>query len=240
VFDAARVRRVGEIRRRDYHWELDLGLRELAWGQTWKGFLAIRRDGAGRPDGFVRYRAREGWERGQQRGVIDVDDLHTLTDEAYAALWRFLADVDLVATVKAPNRSLSERLPWLLTNGRAANVTELGDGMWVRLLNLPRALAARRYEREGALTLEVIDPDADAGRIRVELEAGDGGATCRTTSRSADLTLDVAALGAAYLGGVRLRDAVLARGADEHRPGALAEADALFRTADEPWCSTHF
>ena len=60
------------------------------------------------------------------------------------------------------------------------------------------------------------------------------------TDRSPDLTLDVSALGAAYLGGTRLRDAVLATGADEHRDGALAEADRLLRTADEPWCSTFF
>jgi hypothetical protein len=50
----------------------------------------------------------------------------------------------------------------------------------------------------------------------------------------------IAALGASYLGGARLRDAVLATGADEHRPGALGVADALLRTADEPWCSTFF
>jgi sterol carrier protein len=52
------------------------------------------------------------------------------------------------------------------------------------------------------------------------------------------LTFDVAALGATYLGGSRLRDAVLAHGVDDHRNGALADADALLRTADEPWCST--
>ena len=60
------------------------------------------------------------------------------------------------------------------------------------------------------------------------------------TGRSPDLTLDISALSAAYLGGTRLRDAVLATGADEHRDGALADADRLFRTADEPWCSTFF
>jgi hypothetical protein len=54
------------------------------------------------------------------------------------------------------------------------------------------------------------------------------------------MTLHVAALGAAYLGGTRLRDAVLAGGCDEHSPGALARTDALLRTPDEPWCSTFF
>jgi hypothetical protein len=75
---------------------------------------------------------------------------------------------------------------------------------------------------------------------RFELEASPDGATCRTTTKSVDLTLEVRALGAAYLGGTRLIDAVRAGGAAESTAGALARADALFRTADEPWCSTWF
>jgi len=65
----------------------------------------------------------------------------------------------------------------------------------------------------------------------------------RTTPRragSGSHWIDGAALAAAYLGGTRLRDAILARGWDEHRPGALADADALLMTADAPWCSTFF
>ena len=105
---------------------------------------------------------------------------------------------------------------------------------------MPRALEARTYERSGSLVLEVVDDDAWGGTRRLQLEATPEGATCRPTNGSPDLTLPVAALGGAYLGGTRLRDLVLATGADEHRPGALAEADALLRTADEPWCSTFF
>lgn len=60
------------------------------------------------------------------------------------------------------------------------------------------------------------------------------------THCSADLTLDVGALSAAYLGGTPLRHAVAASGVDEHRDGALAQADALLRTPDEPWTSTFF
>ncbi len=76
--------------------------------------------------------------------------------------------------------------------------------------------------------------------MRVLLDASPEGARATTTDRAPDLTLDESALGSAYLGGVRLRDAVLARGVDEHRPGALADADGLFATLDPPWCSTFF
>jgi predicted acetyltransferase len=240
VFDAWRVRQPGEMRRRDISWELDLGLRDTAWGERWKGFLALHRDASGQIDGYARYKTQEKWEDRQPRSLLTVNELHALNDGAYAGLWRFLGEVDLISTIKAEARRPSERLPWLLTNHRAAVASELGDGLWVRIFDVQRALEARSYEREDRLVLEVIDREAGQGGKRFELEAGPKGARCRPTQKSADLTLDVASLGAAYLGGTRLRDAVLAHGSDEVRDGALARADALLRTADEPWCSTHF
>jgi predicted acetyltransferase len=240
AFEAWRTRQPGEIRRREHSWDFDLGLKEDGWDPRWKGFLAFRRDASGKLDGYVRYRTESKWERGQPRNVLTVDELHALTDDAYLALWRFLADIDWVATLKAERRRVTEPLPWLLANARAAQMTEIADGMWLRVLDVPRALEARTYEREARLVLEVVDGEAPGGRTRLELDAGRDGATARTTRRSADVTFDVSALSSAYLGGISLRDAVLTRGADEHRGGALAEADALLRTLDEPWCSTFF
>ena len=240
VFDAWRVRQVGEIRRRDHSWDFELGLRDEFWGPKWSGFLAIHRDAAGEVDGYARYRPEERWEQRQPRNTLHVDELHGLTQEASAALWRFLAEVDWVATVKASRRSPSDPLPWLLTNGRAAAVSDVGDGIWVRIFDVPRALETRTYDRETRVVLEVVDAEAPAGRIRVDLDASPAGTSCRPTDRSPDLTLDVAALSAAYLGGTRLRDAVLAHGVDEHRNGALAAVEALLRMPDEPWCSTFF
>jgi len=240
VFEAWRARQPGEIRRREFRWDSDLGLRDDVWDPRWKGFLALHRDRSGAVDGYARYRGEDKWERSQPRNILTVDELHALTDDAYATLWRFLAEIDWVGTVKAERRTAGERLPWLLTNARAAHLSDVVDGMWVRLFDLRRALEARTYEREGRLVLEVVDAEAPDGRIRVELEAGPDGATARKTRRSAELTVDVSALGSAYLGGIGLRKASLARGWDEHRTGALADADALLRTLDEPWCSTFF
>ena len=239
IFEAWRIRQAGELRRREFRWEDDLGLRENGFGPTWRGFLAVHRNASGEPDGYARYRAEEKFVDHQPAGVIMVDELHALTDEAGAALWRFLAEVDLVTTVRAEGRSPTDRLPWLLTNARAAIPSELGDGMWVRLFDVPRALAARTYPRDGRLVIEVVDAELGSP-LRVALDTSPDGAACAVTDRSPDLTLPVAALGAAYLGGSRLRDATIATGVDEHTPGSLATLDALLRTADEPWCSTFF
>jgi predicted acetyltransferase len=240
VFNEWRLRQAGEIARRDYRWDFDLALRPSHWGPDWKGFLAFHRAPDGAVDGYVRYRAEEKWEQRQPRNVLHIEELHALTDEAYRALWRFLLDIDLVSTVKAEHRVAGERLPWLLTNHRAAVASDVGDGMWVRLFDVRRALEARSYERTGRLVLELLDEEAPGGRVRVELDAGPDGARCGPTDRSPELTCQVSALGAAYLGGTPLRHAVLARGFEEHRPGALRDADALFRTLDEPWTSTFF
>ena len=174
------------------------------------------------------------------RGRVAVQELHALTPDAYAGLVQFLLELDLVATVKLEGRREDEPVRWLLTNARAAQQADAGDALWVRLFDVPRALEARAYERAGSLVLEVVDDAAWGGTRSLLLDASPEGATCRPTDRSPDLTLPVAALSGAYLGGTRLRDLALATGADEHRPGALAEADSLLRTADEPWCSTFF
>jgi predicted acetyltransferase len=244
VFDAWRVTQPGEIWRRPIMWRSDFGLAGAA-GDGWKGFFVIHRDDAGTIDGYARYHGDAKWEHRQPRSTLVVDEMHGLTRESQVALWRFLASIDLVTTLKVERRHPADRLPWMLTNGRAAEAIDSGDGVWVRLHDIPAALEARAYERTRAIVLEVIARDAGiddgpAPRVRVALDVSPDGARAVATDRSPDLTIDGAALGAAYLGGTRLRDAVLARGWDEHRPAALAEADDLLATRDAPWCSTFF
>ncbi len=242
VFEAARRQRAGEIDRRDLSWDLDVGLVEDAFeGKRWNGHVVLHRSAAGAVDGYARYTAewRTGLPRGPE-GEIEIVDLHALDGAASVDLWRFLLAVDLVSTVRAVHRPVTDPLPWLLTDARAARIDRLRDRLWVRLFDVSRALEARAYERAGSVVLEVIDEEPWGGTRSWRLDASPDGATCRPTDASPDLTLPVAALGAAYLGGTRLRDAVRMTGVDEHRAGALSEADALFRTADEPWCSTPF
>jgi predicted acetyltransferase len=241
LYDAWRVERPGEIARRPYSWDVRLGLVADAWSsQPFKGFFALHRDAAGRLDGFIRYRANTSWTDNTPRNELEITDLFGRSDEVEWALWSFLGSVDLVTVLKAEGRSPSDRLPWLLANPRAASMTGLSDGMWVRIFDLERALAARTYERHDALDLEVIDERAPGGRRRVHLDGGPDGATCTATDASPDLTLPVAALGAVYLGAHDLRDVVVRTGADEHRAGAMARAAAMFRSVREPWTSTFF
>ena len=119
-YDEWRRRQPGELKRRSWAWTARLGILPEAWGQPFKGFYALHRDPAGRLDGFIRYRNEESWEDNLPKNRLEVTDLFGSTDAVEAALWSFLASIDLVTAVKAPGRSPSDHVPWLLENPRAA------------------------------------------------------------------------------------------------------------------------
>lgn len=118
-------------------------------------------------------------------------------------------------------------------------LTTQADWLWVRILDVVRALEARTYAGTGTLVLEVTDTDGlSAGRYR--LDASPGGASCTRTNDAAELALGAGELAALWLGdesAVRL--AALGRVA-ESRAGAATTADALLRTSRRPWCRDVF
>jgi predicted acetyltransferase len=243
IYDAYAAAQPGEIERIDRRWDRDLGIVEAPGEPRWKGQVVIHRDDAGEPDGYVRFHGEEHWDDMVPDHRLIIDELHGATIAAEIDLWRHLAQMDLTASVQGEVRREHEPIKWHLSDPRAARVTGVTDFLWVRVLDVRRALAERRYERDGALVLEIIDAvDGAAGPAagRYRLEVAEGGATCAPTKAAADLTLNVRHLSAAVLGGTRLMDATRDGGAVEHRAGALADADRLFRTADEPWCTTWF
>jgi predicted acetyltransferase len=168
-----------------------------------------------------------------------VEELVTVTTEAAARLWRYCLEVDWIATVKAENRGPDEILPWLLVDARMAAQHDRTDLQWVRILNTVGALEARRYLAPGHLVLELDDPMGHAAG-RFVLEGGPDGAECRPTTETADLRLAVSTLSTAYLGGTTLAQLARAGLVDEATTGALALADAMFRSPAAPWSMVTF
>jgi predicted acetyltransferase len=193
-------------------------------------------------DGYAAYRTVSRWERGVSRNRLEVEDLVTVTPEARAVLWRYLCDVDLVETVKAWGCPVDEPLRWLLAESRRLQVDRVSDGLWVRLLDAAAALAARTYAAPGRVVFEVADPLRPHGAAagRVALEGGPDGADAQRTRAQPDLVLGVAELGAAYLGGVAFSTLARAGLVEERTTGALARADAMFRTEPAPLAMTWF
>lgn len=203
--------------------------------------FAVVHEGDAGPDAYAAYRVKESWSPAAEPGhELRVEEVIASEPEAEAALWRYLLDVDLVRTVTAANLPPDLPLRWLLGDPRAVAVEALHDRLWVRLLDLPAALCARRYPVADALVLEVVDPTLPESSRRWRLDAGPEGAECRPTDADADLALDVADLGTCWMGGAPMSALARAGRVVEGTPGAVRRGDALFAVDRPPWCATAF
>jgi predicted acetyltransferase len=159
------------------------------------------------------------------------------TRTAHAQLWRYLLDLDLTAEVAAEVAVDDPLLLDLLAEPRVARAS-LQDCLHVRLVDVPAALAGRRYATEVDLVLAVDDPRCPWNTGSWRLVGGLDGASCEPTAAEPDLALPVADLGAAYFGGTPLRSRGAVR---EMSPGALSRATtALGPLAGAPWCPLTF
>ncbi|MER7670962.1 GNAT family N-acetyltransferase [Kitasatospora sp. NPDC096128] len=194
-------------------------------------YIALHRDADGAPDGYASY-SLDG-------STLTVDETIAVDDAVTSALTRFLLGHDLVEQVVFKHFPAEHPLRWQLADFGAAQVGNSTEWLWVRLLDVPRALTARGWLTDGELVLDVDDPFLGE-RARHLLTVRDGRAECVPTDREPDLSLDVRDLGAVYLGGTPVSTLVRAGHIRAHRPEAAALADALFRAERTPHCLNWF
>jgi predicted acetyltransferase len=187
----------------------------------------------GEPLGYVRYRIKESSADGLPSSTLAVEELMAATDAAYSALWQFIFGVDLIATIVAEWRRMDEPLTWMLADPRRL-FRRVQDALWVRVVDVPKALAGRRYSAPGQLVLDVKDAFCQWNEGRYLLEAGLDGARCTRTDRPAEITLNADDLGVVYLGGVRFQT-LAHTGRLCGTPEALKRADAMFTWDPMPW-----
>jgi predicted acetyltransferase len=197
----------------------------------------------GHAEGYAIYRIRDDWDHRGPKSVMEVREAVANTPRALRGLWRFLFEVDLVRTVKAFRQPLPNPLQHLLAEPRALGMVA-NDGLWVRLVDLPAALAGRRYATSGALVVEVADAFCpwNAGRWSIEASGEPWQAVARVerTTAPAELVMDTTDLAAIYLGGTRPLDLADAGRIEERDAGALRRATALFAAERAPWCVMMF
>lgn len=236
VYDAHRSTSPSEIHRDDWSWRMDvLGFPS----KPRRGFQAVCRDATGTVTGYVMYTIDTAFDGRRPNNTLKVEDLVAVSPAAEARLWRHVCEVDWVRTVTAENRSVDERLPWWLENGRDVVQTERADLVWARPLDVAACLSQRTYAAPLAAVIEVVDPlGLSGGRFRVRTDGGAG--TCEPTTETPDLTLPIATLGSVLFGGHSLRTLADVGRADEHTGGALRAADVAFRGEVAPWSTTWF
>lgn len=206
LHERVRLRTAGEIDVPASHWDGFAGTKPTAEKAGEKRAVQYT-DASGEVRGLAVYTVRENHDD-FTKATVRVAYLVADGDDAYAALWRFLLELDLVAEVHADELAVDEPLLWMIADQRAATVT-VRDHQYVRILDVPAALEARRYGAPGALALEVSDALGHAaGRYLLEIdERGSGRVTAWQGDPPAGAvvaSLGIAELSAAYLGGVSL------------------------------------
>lgn len=234
VFAEVLTTRPGLYARTEARWDHALDDAEYARQGAGPLRCVIAEDGAG-PRGYALFRVKTGFTAHDvPDGEVLLKELFATDPAAYAALWRSVLDRDLCARVYAPSRPVDDPLMHLLAEPRQLTAGWY-DELWVRVVDVARALPARRYAAPVDLVLELEDPFCPWNTGRWRLTADASGATCEPSSGPADLALPVSLLGAAYLGGRSLAGAAGAGLVREARAGALRELATALSWDPKPW-----
>lgn len=230
VYDAYRRQQPGAVSRSERLWRIGAGQPPVSPAPR---LVAVHHDVSGAPDGYAAYSAGPTDPVTRSRPLV-VDEIVAADRDAYAALFRFLCEHDLMTEVVFRSLPRDSWLRLLLTDHRAAQVNRDGDWLWVRVLDVPGALSARGYTAEGRLVLDVADAFRDGVAGRYALTVRDGNAVCERSDDAPDLALDISDLGSVYLGGTAPSSLAAAGRVRALTPRALPLADALFRAERTP------
>jgi predicted acetyltransferase len=188
----------------------------------------------GEAQAYALYRLHPAFEYSSSTGHVTAIEVVSTTPAATARIWRYLFDIDWLERLRAALLPVDHPLLFLLAEPRRARFT-LADGVWLRLVDVEAALAARRYTSDERVVLAVADAFCawNEGRWLVE-----GGAS--RTDEEADVRLGVDALASVYLGGFTFRQLERAGVVEELAKGGIERADRLFYTDRAPWCPEIF
>lgn len=214
----------------------------IADPESWRDGMSEQRhllyEESGQVTGYARYRQKNMWENFVPDGKVDVIEIVALTDEARRGIWRLLTGIDLYTRLEAWNMPVDDPLQLEVTERRRVGC-KVGDGLWLRLMDVPAALQARSYEVEGSVVFEVTDPAGRDATAVYRLDAGGGDVLCEQVEERPEIALDADALASLYLGGgnaLAMASAGLIVGDDV----SVTRLHRLMRTDQAPWCPDVF
>jgi predicted acetyltransferase len=241
VYEAVFETRPGFFQRNDAWWDRYLWDPEPERKGASPLRCVLAEDDAG-PRGYSLYSGRGGWDDDMflPAGTIDVRELVAADPAASAALWGDLLSRDLTAEIHARVRPVDDPVQFQLADPRRLRAV-VSDALWARITDLPAALTQRRYACPVEVVLDVGDEllTDNTGHWRLRVDES-GHATCDPVDADADLALDIAELGSAYLGGTRLGALAAAGRVTQLRAGALSHLSAALSWDPAPWCPVIF
>ncbi|TDE49975.1 GNAT family N-acetyltransferase [Nonomuraea mesophila] len=239
VFASVVARRPGRYERNARFWDGVLADEEA--DQDGAGPLrSVLAEDDGGVRGYALFRIKSSWDAdGIPDGELRLQELEAADPAAYALLWRSVLDRDLVSRVQAGARPVDDPLLALLADPRQARASHV-DELWVRLVEVGAALAARSYSAPVDAVIEVEDDVCPWNARRWRLTAGPAGAECAPVDDRPDVTLPVASLGSAYLGEGLLMEQLAAGLVREHSPGTLRSLAIAMSWSPRPWAGLTF
>ncbi len=237
IYDRVRIATPGMLSRSEPWWRH----RRFHDPEHWRDGASSRRTAvayrAGLPVGYVTYRQKEKFEDWLPKGTVEVIEVVPVDDDARRTLWHYLASIDLFPNVHQWNAPADNPLYVEVDNLRRVT-TRHQDTLYLRILDVPAALSARRYESDGTLTIGVVDAFMDRGGT-FRLDVTDGVGSCTPTSDDADATMAVSELSSLLLG--RPQAYTLWRaGLIEGDEASILTLDRLMRTTRLPYCPEVF
>jgi len=194
----------------------------------------------GQPTGYAVFSREAKWKDFRAKGKVVVRELAAMDPATLLALARRLVDFDLTASITVHGRGADDPLVWWAGGPRALGVKTY-DSLWLRLIDVDAALAARGYSSACDIVLDVVDPVCPWNQRAWRLSVDEGGvATCQPTADNADVRLPAEALGAAYLGSRRLATQAHQGLVTELTPGSLRLLSRAMSCDREPAAAIEF
>lgn len=238
VYDVVRAATPGFYKRSSTWWDVVLADPDFRRQGASKRFHAVAMR-AGRAVGYALYRIKSEWTDTGPANTLIVVELQAIDPQATQELWSYIFGVDLMSRIRARLGPADHPLLLLVAEPRRLQL-RIGDGLWLRIVDVPAALGARGYSADGSIVLEVTDdfmPEV-AGRWR--LTVSDRYGQAEQTTDPVDLELEIQDLGAVYLGAVSFASLGRAGRTIELTDAARSRADDMFRSSIPPWCPEVF
>ncbi len=192
---------------------------------------------AGEPLGYVVYTLEPMQGFGRHR--LTIRDLIWLTPSAYRAVWKYLANMDLVGNIIWERVPSDDPLPHLLLEPRRLNITA-ADGILGRIVDVEQALSKRLYPEEDTLTFEIIDDLCSWNQGRWKLETSTTESSISRTSEEPQLVMPVSTLALLVFGEISATEAARMERLDVLEHTALSSWDRVMKTKYRPACADMF
>ncbi|GGO78679.1 GNAT family N-acetyltransferase [Nonomuraea cavernae] len=239
LFASIATRRPGRYLRHEHFWTGLLADEEI--DRRGDGMLrSVIAEDDGGVRGYALFRIKASWDsNGVPDGELRLHELEASDPAAYALLWRSVLDRDLVSRVEAGGRPVDDPITVLLADPRQLRAS-WADELWVRLVEVDRALTSRSYSAPVDVVIEVEDDVCPWNARRWRLSADATGAECKPVEDEPDVTLPASSLGSAYLGDGLLTTELDAGLLREHSPGAVRALATAMSWSPKPWAGLTF